>query len=132
MKTYHGSCHCGAVRFAADLDLAHGTMRCNCSFCLKMRCWAAAVAPTSFRLLAGEADLSEYRFGAQRERHFVCRHCGVRPFGIAHSPRRGEFYGVSVTCLDDVSDEELAGAPITYVDGRNDNWDTPPLETRYL
>ncbi|MDZ5637016.1 GFA family protein [Janthinobacterium sp. GMG1] len=96
-KTCHGSCHCGAVRFAAEIDLAAPSLRCNCSFCLKVRCWASHVPPSAFRLLSGEADLSEYRFGAGRERHYFCRHCGVRPFGRGDTPRSGPFVGISVT-----------------------------------
>ena len=132
MDTFYGSCHCGAVRFRADIDLSAGTMRCNCSFCLKTRCWAVAVPPDRFALLAGEADLTHYQFGARRETHYFCKHCGVRPFGKAMSPRRGEFYGVSVTCLDNATMDELAKAPVTYVDGRHDEWDIPPAETRHL
>lgn len=132
MKTYRGSCHCNAIRFEATLDLALGTMRCNCSFCLKIRCWAVLVKPQDFRLLTGEDALSEYRYGAKNERHFFCTHCGVRPFGLGNSPRLGAFYGVSVTCLDDATSAELAGAPVRYVDGVNDNWELAPSETRHL
>ena len=35
-------------------------------------------------------------------------------------------------CLDDAMDEELAQAPVTHEDGRNDRWDQVPAETRYL
>lgn len=132
MKTCHGTCHCGAVRFEADIDVSGATIRCNCSFCVKIRCWATIVMPTSFRLIAGESDLTEYQFGARNERHFFCRHCGVRPFGIGNSPRTGTFYGVSVACLDDAAIEELAAAPMRYVDGRNDNWTVPPADTTCL
>ena len=132
MKTYHGSCHCGAVRFEADIDLAQGTLRCNCSICAKIRYLPAIVKPEAFRLLAGTSELTLYQFHTKTDRHLFCRQCGVRSFGIGRSPRWGEFYSVNVTCLDDVTDEELANVPISYLDGKNDNWETPPPEVRHL
>lgn len=132
MKTYHGSCHCGAVRFEADIDLGKGTLCCNCSICAKVRFWPAIIRPDAFRLLAGASELTRYHFHTKTDQHLFCRHCGVRPFVIGRSPRWGAFHALNVTCLDDVSDEELARAPITYLDGRNDNWDTPPLHILHL
>jgi hypothetical protein len=43
----------------------------------------------------------------------------------------GRFHAVNVACLDDATDDELAGAPINYPDGRSDAWDRP-AEHRYL
>jgi hypothetical protein len=132
MKTYHGSCHCGAVRFAANIDLAAGTLRCNCSICAKSRFWPAIVAPADFRLLTGESDLHHYQFGTGVNGHPFCRHCGVRAFGTGHSPRWGRFYSVNVCCLDGLDDAALAAIPITYLDGRNDDWHRAPAETGHL
>jgi hypothetical protein len=132
-KTYHGSCHCGGVRFEADIDLSEGTFRCNCSICTKTRFWPAVVKPDAFRLLAGDAQLTEYRFNTRNNLHLFCKHCGVRSFGRGNVPELGgTIYGVNVTCLDDVDIDELVSSPITYVDGRNDNWHSPPGETRHL
>ncbi|MBE0599105.1 MAG: GFA family protein [Desulfuromonadales bacterium] len=132
-KRHAGSCHCGAVRFEVDLNLQRGTFKCNCSICTKVRNWLATVKKEEFRLLEGEEALTDYQFGARRLHHLFCRHCGVHPFGWGEAPDLGgTFYAVNVNCLDDVEDADLAAAPVTYLDGRNDSWKSPPKETRHL
>src|SRR5688572_10764449 len=121
-KTYHGSCHCGAVRFEADLDLAAGTTRCNCSFCAKARWWMAFAVDTDFRLLSGADALSDYRhtrsIKGEPFLHFqFCRHCGFRPFTAGGPlPMFGDrpFHAINLACLDDATPEELVAAPIHY------------------
>lgn len=129
MKTYHGSCHCGEIRFEADIDLGAGTIRCNCTLCTKLRYWPAIVQPAAFRLLSGDTGVAVYRCNTMAEQHVFCRHCGVHPYGIGESPRWGPFYSVNLGCLDDASADELAAAPVTRLDGRNDNWTTPIART---
>ena len=117
-KTYRGSCHCGAVRFECELDLAEGTSKCNCSICTKTRFWKAIVKVDAFRLLQGEDVLADYQFGAKAIHHLFCSHCGLKTFGSGDMEELdGKFYAINVACLDDAMDEELTQAP---------------AETRYL
>ena len=133
LKTYKGSCHCGAVQFAADIDLAQGTNKCNCTICTKTRNWNVIIKPAAFRLLAGEAALSDYQFGSKSGHHVFCRHCGVRSFGHGTVEAiGGEYYSVNVACLDDLDQAELAALTIQFMDGRNNSWWTPPAHTAHL
>jgi hypothetical protein len=132
-KTYQGSCHCGIVRFEVDLDLARGTAKCNCSICAKSRWWGTMARPESLRLLAGESELSRYQFNTKSSYHAFCRHCGIKTFVRGYlAELGGEFVSINVACLDNVADTELAALPVSYSDGRNDNWMNPPAETRHL
>jgi hypothetical protein len=132
IKTYSGGCHCGAVRYEADLDLVEGTVKCNCSICSKSRTWLAAVAPGKFRLLKGAESLSEYQFGPKRIRHMFCKTCGIKSFARGAGPDGQESGVVIVSCLDDVPDAELAAAPVIYVNGRKDDFATAPEVTAHL
>jgi len=132
-KTYHGSCHYGAVRFECDIDLAEGTSKCNCSVCSKGRFWKAIAKAGSFRLLQGKDDLSDYQFGGKIIHHQFCRNCGIKPFGRGHMEALGgTFYAVNLACLDDAAPAELAAAPVEYQDGQNNKWESAPAEIRHL
>jgi hypothetical protein len=130
-KTYQGRCHCGAVKFEADLDLTQSSYRCNCSICSRTRFWPAIAKADGFRLLAGEAELTRYLFNTKKNEHYFCKLCGVRAFGKGTETPVGVMFGVNIGCLEGVSDEELARIPINCVDGRNDRF-APPVHFSHL
>jgi hypothetical protein len=131
-KTYRGSCHCGAVRFEADVDLSQGTAKCNCSICFKTRAWMAFIPADSFRLLAGEQSLRDYLFGKKVLHHRFCEQCGVRPFTHGIDPKGNRMYAIKVNCLDGVEASELAAAPVQFMDMLHDKFKPAPEETRHL
>lgn len=129
-RRYTGGCHCGAVRFEADIDLAEGTFKCNCSMCAMTRLWAP-LRTENFRLLSGEDDLVDYQ--PNTVHHVFCRRCGGRSFGWGEDPAQGGVFHVArIACLDDVDVDELVRAPVTYFDGAHDDYKHPPAEIRHL
>jgi len=132
-KTFKGSCHCGRVRFEADIDLSAGTTKCNCSYCWKVRNWGVLIKPEAFRLLAGEDDLRDYQFGTKSGHHLFCGHCGGRTFSRGYlEVLGGAFCSIALASLDNLDPAELVAAPVQYCDGRNNAWHQVPAEMRHL
>ena len=115
MPTYHGSCHCGAVKFEIDADLSR-LVRCNCSICTKKGGVFKVVPDDRLRLLQGKDDLTLYQFNTKVSKHYFCKHCGIHPFGRPRSsPDRNL---INVRCLDDF-DLESETYEIDLFDGQN-------------
>jgi hypothetical protein len=132
VQTLTGACLCGRVRIEADLDLAAGSGRCNCSVCGKLRSWSVITKPQAVRVVAGQDDLSSYEFGPKISTRMFCKHCGVHVLGRGYLEQiGGEFASVNVAVLD-LEPAALAAIPVRFFDGRNDNWMSTPQHTGYL
>jgi hypothetical protein len=115
MKTYHGSCHCGRVKFSVTTDIDK-VVSCNCSICSKKGVLHHRVTPEQFNLLEGKEYLSLYQFDTKEAKHFFCKECGIHPFS---NPRAApNMYSINVRCLDDF-DLESEEYEVVKFDGRN-------------
>jgi hypothetical protein len=108
-----GGCHCGAVRFEAELaDPPVPALDCNCSICSMTGFLHIMVPHDRFELLSGRDALVGYRFGTGAAEHLFCGRCGVKSF---YQPRsHPDCWSVNANCLDEPV--ELA---VETFDGRN-------------
>ena len=116
LEKHAGGCHCGAVRFEAEVDLGN-TMTCNCSICRKRGSILTFTSADRFRLLQGGGAQTVYRFNKNVIDHLFCKTCGILSYARGKASETGAtVYAVNVRCLDDVDLEKLTPK---QVDGRS-------------
>ena len=114
LEVREGGCHCGRVRFRAEVDLDL-LSQCSCSICTKKGILHLPIAPEDFELLRGKNALTAYTFGTGVAQHIFCSHCGMHAFSIPRAnPHR---ISVNARCLDDIDASALT--PKGFFDGRH-------------
>jgi len=99
---HQGGCHCGAVRYSAELDLANKAIVCNCSMCGRSGTMLQFVPIDKFVVEKGEDQLTNYQFHRHHIDHVFCKTCGIKSFARGTSPTGERMIAVNVRCLDDV------------------------------
>ena len=104
MKTYDGSCHCGACRFRVRVNLDHVRV-CDCSLCRKRGALNHRVTPEQIEVLTPLEDLSVYQWHTKTAVDYFCPNCGILPF---RRPRTApELWTINVRCLEGVDLDAL-------------------------
>ncbi|MCH9766116.1 MAG: GFA family protein [Alphaproteobacteria bacterium] len=109
-KSHSGGCHCGGVRFDANVDLTK-VISCNCSICMKRGAIFSFIPASDFTLQSGEDHLQDYQFAQKKIHHLFCSTCGVSAFARGSAPDGSEVVALNVRCLDDIDLEALSPAP---------------------
>ena len=109
-----GGCHCGAVRFEAQLPAVVEAQSCNCSICERTGFVHIIVPESRFWLTKGAEALTSYVFNTGVARHMFCSTCGIKSFYRPRSNPDG--WSVNARCLDDTEGLDIR---IEAFDGRN-------------
>jgi hypothetical protein len=81
-KKHTGGCHCGAVRFEVELDLAAGGTMCNCTVCTKIASVGAIVKASTVDAITAKlrrSDLASHRPAKSRTASARARPGGRQP-----------------------------------------------------
>jgi len=109
---YTGGCHCDAVRYEVETDLAK-SIECNCSHCFKKGLILNFVDKDKFTLLSGKEHLVEYNFSKKAIRHLFCKACGVESYAEGVTFPKA---AINVRCLDDVDIKTITITPFNGKD----------------
>jgi hypothetical protein len=93
----NGACHCGAIRFTADVGEPMRGARCDCSICSVKGAVTVGTPLDGLEILAGEELLTLYQFNTKVAKHYFCSRCGTYTFHQRRSDPNT--YGVNVACL---------------------------------
>jgi hypothetical protein len=124
--TIDGSCHCGAVKFSAELPQGFASARrCTCSICRMRGTVAVTGSIDGFKITQGADKLATYRFNTMAAEHHFCTQCGI----YTHHKRRSNpnELGVNVACLKAVSPFDFR--EVIVYDGSRHPADNPEYKT---
>ena len=124
--TLNSACHCGAVKFEAELpDGLASARRCTCSMCRMRGAVAVTASIDGFTLLQGEGMLATYRFNTGVAEHHFCTKCGI----YTHHKRRSNpnELGLNVACLEGLSPFDFTEVVVN--DGQRHPSDNPEHRT---
>lgn len=114
MTIYQGGCHCGAIAFELEADIAEG-YDCNCSMCRKRGGLLAFFPREALVLKTDVAALGTYHFNRHAIDHHFCPQCGIAPFSEGVDPRSGaKTAAVNLRCLPEL---DLAAVKVVAIDG---------------
>ncbi|MBL4618542.1 MAG: GFA family protein [Marinicaulis sp.] len=120
-----GGCHCGAVKWEADVSDDVVADECNCSMCSMVGYYHVIVPASHFRLLMGEDHLTEYGFNTGVARHLFCKHCGVKSFYVPRSNPDG--YSLNLRCM---KKDQFTSIKTRPFDGQN--WEANASKLAHL
>jgi hypothetical protein len=112
---YHGSCHCGNVKFDVEGEIKEA-MACNCSICRRKGAKMAFFPRSSMTLHTPEAALTTYTFNKHVIHHRFCSTCGIHAFGEGVDPKGNAVAAVNINCLDDF---DVDAVPVRHFDGKS-------------
>lgn len=111
METKTGGCHCGKVRYTAELDLSKPVVECNCSHCQIKGLLLAFIPESAFKLTVGEENLMEYRFNTTKLQHLFCKICGVESFCYGKDNKGNATVAINVRTIDEIDLASLTRMP---------------------
>lgn len=115
LATHQGGCHCGAVRYTVEIDVAAEAIVCNCSICGRGGAMMMFAPNDKFTLESGADQLQDYRFNKERINHLFCTTCGIKSFARGKNPAGEDMVMINARCLDDV---DVFTQPTRRFDGR--------------